>query len=157
SLLEANAVTATGKQLAETCLNQASRLQGLIQQVMDVFAAEVRPLTIPVHDPISAQAVVGCAQTVVEALQPSCLHKQVTLQLAPALDTSRVCWFFGDPAGVEGVIFTLLQNAIRHSRVRAGVRVSITADATGVLVTVDDAGPGVPPDLVSTVFEKFSQ
>src|SRR5215468_9860190 len=72
SLLEAHAVTATGKQIVETCLHQASRLQGLIQQVLDVFAAEVRPLTAPVHDPISAQDVVECSRTVVEALQPSC-------------------------------------------------------------------------------------
>ena len=55
------------------------------------------------------------------------------------------------------MIFNLLENAIRHSPVRAAVRVGITVDAAGVLVTVDDEGPGVLPDLVDTMFEKFSQ
>ena len=157
SLLDAHAVAAAGKQIVEICLQQASRLQGLIQQVLDVFAAEVRPLTAPVHDPISAPDVLGCAQTVVDGLQPSCLHKQVTLQLVPAIGTVTDWWVVGDPARLERVIFNLLENAIRHSPGRAAVRVGITADAAGVLVTVDDEGPGVPPDLVGTMFEKFSQ
>jgi signal transduction histidine kinase len=157
SFLEAKAVTAASKQMAEICLHQVSRLQRLIQQVLDVFAAEVRPLTAPVPNPLSATDVVGCAQTVGEGLQPSCLHKQVTLQLASAIDTVTDCWVVGDSAHLERVIFNLLENAIRHSPVRAAVRVGITADAAGVLVTVDDEGPGVPPELVDTLFEKFSQ
>ena len=79
------------------------------------------------------------------------------LQLAPAIDQVADWWVVGDPSRLERVIFNLLENAIRHSPVRAAVRVGIIANAAGVLVTVDDEGPGVPPDLVGTVFEKFSQ
>jgi len=157
SLLDSHAIAAAGKQALETCMRQAGRLQGLIQEILDVFAAEVRPLTAPVRDPISALDVVQCAQMVVEALRPSCLHKQVTLQLAPAIDMGADWWVVGDPSRLERVIFNLVENAIRHSPLRAAVRVGITTDAAGVLVTVDDEGPGVPPDLVGTMFEKFSQ
>jgi signal transduction histidine kinase len=37
------------------------------------------------------------------------------------------------------------------------VTVSIAADEAGVLVTVEDEGPGVPPELMDAIFEKFSQ
>src|SRR5262249_62275176 len=92
-----------------------------------------------------------------ERLPRAGLQKQLTLQVPLVIDTMGDWWVVGAPARLERVIFTLLENAIRHSPVRAAVRVGITADAAGVVVTVDDEGPGVPPDLVGTMFEKFSQ
>jgi signal transduction histidine kinase len=37
------------------------------------------------------------------------------------------------------------------------VTVNIAADEADVLVTVDDEGPGVSPELVDAIFEKFAQ
>lgn len=155
--LEAEALTTAAHQAVQDCMRQANRQRELIQQILDVFAADARTLAAPVHDPVYAPNVLRCAQTVVEALRPSGRRTQVTLRLAPDVDVMADWRVVGEPSRLERVIFNLVENAMRHSPVRAAVVISITDEATGVFVTVDDEGPGVPEELVSTLFEKFSQ
>ena len=61
----------------------------------------------------------------------------------------------GSEHGLESVVDNLLTNATRHA---AGqVRVTVTeADGT-VEVTVEDDGPGIPPEERAHVFERFSR
>jgi len=67
------------------------------------------------------------------------------------------------PAVVEGardelhrLTINLLENAIRHTPPGTPIHVStrVTADGRAELV-VEDEGPGVPPELASTLFERF--
>jgi signal transduction histidine kinase len=150
-------LTAAGQKAVEICLLQASRQKALIQQILDVFAAEVGAFETAAHDPAHAPDMVWCAQAVVEALRPSCVRNQVTLQLAPDIDVAAEWRVVGEASRLERVIFNLVDNALRHSPVGSAVTVDIAADEVGVFVTVDDEGPGVPPDLMGTMFEKFSQ
>ena len=62
-----------------------------------------------------------------------------------------------DAAKVERVVENLVSNAIRHTP--GGTQIWIRAGRVdgGVLLTVEDAGPGVPPDLYEAVFEPFRQ
>jgi signal transduction histidine kinase len=73
------------------------------------------------------------------------------------VDTSAVsgAQIAGDPAQLSRAIRNLIDNAVRHarSRVRVGLRES---DAAAVL-TVEDDGPGVPPDLADRIFERFAR
>jgi signal transduction histidine kinase len=58
----------------------------------------------------------------------------------------------GVPAQVvERIVQPLIDNAKRHAR--AAVRVGATTGPGGPIVTIDDDGPGVAPELVETVFE----
>lgn len=157
SLLDSEALTTAGQKAVEICILQASKQKALIQQILDVFAAEVGAFETAARDPAHAPDVVWCAQAVVEALRPSCVRNQVTLQLAPDIDVAADWRVVGEASRLERVIFNLVENALRHSPVGSAVIVDITADEAGVCVTVDDEGPGVPPDLMGTMFEKFSQ
>ena len=46
-------------------------------------------------------------------------------------------------------------NAVRHTEPGTPVWVRVEAKADGVLLSVEDAGPGVPEDLRTGVFEPF--
>lgn len=59
----------------------------------------------------------------------------------------------GEPALLEQVVRNLVENAVRHAR--AEVDVSLTASPASAVITVDDDGPGIPPDARSEVFERF--
>jgi PAS domain S-box-containing protein len=62
-----------------------------------------------------------------------------------------------DAAQVERIVENLVANAIRYTPVGTPIWVSATGDADGVLIVVEDAGPGIPEDLRESIFEPFRQ
>jgi PAS domain S-box-containing protein len=62
-----------------------------------------------------------------------------------------------DPAKVERIVENLLANAVRHTPPGTPVWVRVEARDHGALVTVEDAGPGVPEHLRQAIFEPFRQ
>ncbi len=64
------------------------------------------------------------------------------------------CWVQGDERRLRRLAENLLENANRHAR--AAVRVRVAPDGTArVALTVEDDGPGVPPDMRERVFDRF--
>ncbi len=59
--------------------------------------------------------------------------------------------------GVVLLLRNLLSNAIRHTPEGSAVEVSSSRQSAGVLLTVDDAGPGIPPALRARAFERFER
>jgi two-component system sensor histidine kinase KdpD len=62
-----------------------------------------------------------------------------------------------DPAKVERIVENLLANAARHTSPDAPVWVRVARQDQGVLIAVEDAGGGIPPELRATLFEPFRQ
>jgi PAS domain S-box-containing protein len=62
-----------------------------------------------------------------------------------------------DPAMVERIVENLLANAERHTTPGTPVWVRLARRDQGVLITVEDAGAGVPPGLRAALFEPFRQ
>jgi signal transduction histidine kinase len=62
-----------------------------------------------------------------------------------------------DAAQVERIIENLVTNAIRYTAAGTPIWVSVAPSHGGVLLTVEDAGPGVPEALRETIFEPFHQ
>jgi signal transduction histidine kinase len=62
-----------------------------------------------------------------------------------------------DAPKVERIVENLLANAARHTPPGTPVWVRVRTDLRGVLIVVEDAGPGVPPEVRDSVFEPFHQ
>lgn len=60
-----------------------------------------------------------------------------------------------DPPKLERILENLLVNAARHTPGGTPVWVGVGEQDGGCLITVEDAGPGVPADLRQAVFEPF--
>ena len=58
-----------------------------------------------------------------------------------------------DPRRIERIVANLVGNAVEHSGRSVGVRTG--TDGAYGLVDVADAGPGVPPEHLPHVFERF--
>ena len=61
----------------------------------------------------------------------------------------------GDPERVHQVVANLVENAVRYSPPGGVVSLHASADGGAVVVTVDDEGPGIPPEEAGRVFERF--
>jgi PAS domain S-box-containing protein len=62
-----------------------------------------------------------------------------------------------DPAQVERIVENLVTNAVRYTPPGTPVWVKVASHERGALITVEDAGPGVPDELRKAIFEPFRQ
>jgi signal transduction histidine kinase len=72
------------------------------------------------------------------------------------IDVQRVV-ILADAAKVERIVENLLANATRHTPRDASVWVRVEPSGQGALITVEDDGPGVAPEIRQEIFEPFRQ
>ncbi|MEU6174802.1 HAMP domain-containing sensor histidine kinase [Streptantibioticus parmotrematis] len=63
----------------------------------------------------------------------------------------------GDAARLHQVLANLLANARTHTPPGTTVTARVAAWPDGVRIEVEDTGPGIPPDLLREVFERFAR
>ena len=61
----------------------------------------------------------------------------------------------GDPARLRQLVMILVDNAIRHSPTDGRVGVEVRADGGGASLVVEDDGPGIRPEDLPHLFERF--
>ncbi|HJQ12835.1 MAG TPA: ATP-binding protein [Gemmatimonadaceae bacterium] len=65
--------------------------------------------------------------------------------------------FTGDKNLIKRVFSNLIQNAVTHSSHPVHLELSARKAGHGVLFTVSDNGPGIPPEYHEVIFRKFGQ
>jgi two-component system phosphate regulon sensor histidine kinase PhoR len=60
-----------------------------------------------------------------------------------------------DPAKLHDVVRNLVENAVNYSPERSEIRLSTERTSDAVVIVVADSGPGIPPEDLSRVFERF--
>jgi len=61
----------------------------------------------------------------------------------------------GDPVRLRQLVTILVDNAIRHSPAGGEVRVAVRTDGRSTDLTVEDQGPGIRPEDLPRVFDRF--
>ena len=60
-----------------------------------------------------------------------------------------------DPGRVEQIITNLLSNALRFTPAGGQIKLGVREQAATLVLTVQDSGPGIPPEALPHVFERF--
>jgi two-component system OmpR family sensor kinase len=63
----------------------------------------------------------------------------------------------GDRQRLDAALDAVLENAVQATCERDEIRVTAVEDGAEAVVSVTDTGPGIPPDLLPRVFERFSR
>ena len=134
---------------------ETERLTRLVNQVLDLAKIEAGHAEWRSADVDLVALVRQAAQTVHELLHTRGTRLDLDLPDAalPALPTLRA-----DPDRLVQVLLNLLSNAAKFVPSPGGViTLRLRGDAHGATITVQDNGPGVPPDQRALVFDKFRQ
>lgn len=126
----------------------AERLGNLVDDLLDLSRIESREIRI-----------------VLEALDVSMLLSQVlalfreraekrgqTLQSDVPANTPRV---LADRKAIEHILTNLIDNAVKYSGSNSVIRVRARQTGTFVMLQVEDTGPGIAPEHLPRLFERF--
>ncbi len=156
-LLAKENISEQGRKFLAIGLRQSTKQETLIREILQAFSAEVDSFEAFTVDPDKAPDALRAVKEVIEALSPAFALNQVKLQFDPNLDVSKDWKVVGEKSRLERVISNLIENALRYSPANATVTVGCHDEDDQVLVTIDDEGPGIPPEIAGTLFQKFTQ
>jgi signal transduction histidine kinase len=134
----------------DTILRNAQSQEQLIADILEVQRIMAGKLRLEFRN-VDLSAIV---RTAAETVQPSAEAKQIKLQLLLDLDLSPI---WGDPDRLQQVTWNLLSNAIKFTPARGKVRVRLQQTEEECEMLVEDNGPGIAPEFLPHVFERFRQ
>jgi PAS domain S-box-containing protein len=133
------------RELAGRIENNARRLERLVTNLLDLDRL-ARGVLTPAFEPTDVGELV---RRMVTESDPS-LREHVAVSVESVIVPV-------DPPKIERIVENLLVNAVRHTPRGTSVHVSVTANAHGAMIMVEDEGDGVPQDLRERIFEEFRQ
>jgi PAS domain S-box-containing protein len=124
----------------------ARRMNTLIQDLVDSARSESGRLELK-RQPIDLPAFV----------------RRLKQERADTLDTARVVVegaeglppVWADPDRLERILDNLLSNALKYSEPGTPVRVGFALQADGVVTSVSDQGPGIAPEDLARLFQRY--
>jgi PAS domain S-box-containing protein len=131
--------------LARRIADNARRLDRLVTNLLDLDRL-ARGIVTPKLQPTDVGALVRRVVQESELIAGSRLRTDLDSVMIPI-----------DGAKVERIIENLLANTVRHTPATSIVWISVHEDKDGVVIAVEDDGPGVSPEMAETIFEPFRQ
>jgi signal transduction histidine kinase len=130
-------------ELEDTLRAQSNRLASLVEQLLDLSRLDAAAITItpqlfPVRDRV---------EELVESVGAQRPH--VRVEIDHALEA------VADPAAFDRIVSNLIANALRYGEPPVVVRAE--RGQREFRVAVEDSGPGVPPEFVPSLFERFTR
>ena len=131
-------------------LDQSERLRRLVGDLFELAKLDAREQA-PECEPVAlAELVSDVAQKF--RLEAERRGSTIDVDVGEGLPMVEA-----DIALVERVLENLIDNALSHSPDGGAVRIPIRRDGDAVRVTVSDSGPGIAPEHLPRVFDRFYQ
>ncbi|MCM1965456.1 cell wall metabolism sensor histidine kinase WalK [Streptomyces sp. G1] len=127
--------------------SEAARMTGLVEDLLLLARLDAgRPLSM--CDTDLAPLVVDAVSDARAAGHDH--HWRLELPEDPAL-------VHADPARIQQVLVNLLANARTHTPPGTTVTAHVSRETSAVRLRIEDDGPGIPPELLPHVFERFAR
>jgi signal transduction histidine kinase len=128
--------------------DDCQRLQAIVDDLLDLSRIQAGKIELQ-RRAASSASLIGRA---IDEYQDVANEAHVSLDTgAPTIDRPVLA----DPDRIHLVLTNLLQNAIRHTPADGQVEVRAAPETDGVRFEVRDSGPGIPPEYIPRLFERF--
>ncbi|WP_339214819.1 ATP-binding protein [Ornithinibacillus sp. FSL M8-0202] len=135
-------------ELAQIIYEESLRLSRLVNELLDMASMEAGHLTLKKEK----VDITPYIERIFRKFQGIAAENQIEMSLAKDIQEAQA---YFDPDRIEQVFTNLIDNAIRHTSEGGFVKVSVTNDDSGLSVSVEDSGSGIPEEDLPFVFERF--
>ena len=125
---------------------QADRLTELVDELLVFARIQAGTLELDRRPVRLDEAVVAAAERIAPLGRRRGIELEIEVVPADVI---------GDARRLEQLVAILLDNAIRHSPDGGGVVIRLTQRASGLELSVEDEGPGIPTDELDSLFDRF--
>ncbi|HYO15282.1 MAG TPA: ATP-binding protein [Thermoanaerobaculia bacterium] len=134
----------------ETIARNAQVQNQLISDILDVSRIIAGKLALKVQ-PVDLVSVIEAS---LDTVRPAAQAKELLLQTILDASAGPVS---GDPDRLQQVVWNLVSNAIKFTPRKGKVQIRLEAIDSVVEIVVEDSGPGIDPEFLPFVFERFRQ
>lgn len=131
-------------------MRSAQRMNALIQDLLDVAVVEAGQMKVE----RARIPVTELTRDVVEAGRVLASSAKCELRLEASEDVPAV---WGDRNRLLRVFDNLISNALKFTKEGGHVTIGVSVKNDAVVFSVADTGPGIPPEHVSHIFDRFWQ
>jgi len=141
---------ASFRQGVEVIRRNGGALRQMIDDVLDVSRIVNGKMSIN----LQSVDLIDSINTLCESVKQTARAKDISLRMVtdyPSLPVSA------DPQRLEQVLWNLLANALKFTPNGGTIEVQVRNDGDLAQVSVKDSGPGIDPDFLPHVFDRFTQ
>jgi signal transduction histidine kinase len=149
-MLEREQLSAKQAETVEIILDNTRHVVRLLNDLLDLARSDAGRLTI---EPVPAE-VAALVEEATRTMRGQVVVRNQTLSEAiePGLPLVNA-----DRDRIRQVLMNLLTNASEYCPEGAAIQVSAVSAGTEVEIAVSDNGPGIPPDQLEHIFERFTR
>jgi len=134
------------RELLTVADEEADRLTALLNRTVELARLEAGHVKLN-RQPVSISDIVA---DVLEQLKRFCEGRDIRISIPPDLPQAD-----GDQVLITLVLRLLLDNALKYASPSAGIEISAERLEDNIAVHVSNDGPGIDPDELSAIFQKF--
>lgn len=127
-----------------------TQMAGLITEILDLYKLDASRIVGEPH-PVDLATF---AASVAGRFAPAASRRGIALAIS---GTERPLRVLGDAGRLDQVLMNLLGNALKFTPEGGSVTVAVRPVEAEVEVSVADSGPGIPPEEIPLLFERFGQ
>ena len=122
-----------------------------VERMDEIISHQLQRAAVSGRSTLTAPVVIDrIVERLVRTLNKVYQEKQVAVELELDPDAT----FTGDEADLTEILGNLLENAYKYCR--GAVRIGVQQDPRpgGIVISIEDDGPGIPPDQVDTLLQR---
>jgi two-component system phosphate regulon sensor histidine kinase PhoR len=136
------------KKFLEIIFRHSTRMERLVKDLLRLARLDARQETLEMATCDMRQIFNAAVADVAPTIEVK--DQRITIDVPPEAASVGA-----DPAKLHDVVRNLVENAVNYSPDGAEVRLSTARDNGAFTIIVADSGPGIPPEDLSRVFERF--
>jgi signal transduction histidine kinase len=149
-MLDKDSLTPRQRETVEIILDNCRHLVRLLNDLLDLARSDAGRLSIRPQPTEVAPLIEDVVRTM--RAQTEAASQSLTEQVEPGLPLIDV-----EPDRIRQILVNLLTNAHEYTPEGASIGIAARAVAATVEISVSDNGPGIPPDQLERIFERFTR